>query len=297
MGEMVPRADDHLVFVEMDRWDQQQIVMAATGEVIDELIYTVHGRDAISWAGVNHIAFWMGDVEVDDGPTWERITMFGDRVYWSVTVRARNPRYGLSSLGTAEAPELMEVYDKDERGEKVPDGQGGYRFHLEPDPHCRRKALGMAQRNGKRAVMPAAVLTSWLGYFKRLKEFNAGKVKEKPEPPFKPKVVDVDYHVRQEPRGKEKEEKPRARPGPPPALAPGSTVTEDHIRYRLQAAGYGDALLPVRAEGDGFEVEPTRELNDQEHYYVNGALVSLGANWVDDGGRGRWKVPGRVPRR
>jgi hypothetical protein len=295
MGEMVPR-DDQQVFIEMDRRDQQQIVMAATGEVIDELIYTVRGRDAISWAGINHIAFWMGDIEVDKDPIWERITMFGDQVYWSVTVRARNTRYGLSSLGTAEAPELMEVYDKDEKGGKVPDGSGGYRTHLEPDPHCRRKALGMAQRNAKGAVMPRAVLTSWLSYFKRLKEHMTGKLKEEPEPPFKPKVVEADYQVRPGPRGKG-EEKPRSKTGPPPGLAPGSSVTEEHIRYKLQAAGYGEALTPVRAEGGFFVVEPTRMLNDQEHYYVNAALVTLGATWVEDGGNGRWKVPGRVPRR
>jgi len=297
MGEMVPRDDERLVFIEMDRRDQQQIVMEATGEVIDELIYTVHGRDAISWAGVNHIAFWMGDIEVDPGPRWERITMFGDRVYWSVDVLARNTRYGLSSLGTAEAPELMEVYDKDERGGKVPDGRGGFKTHLEPDPHCRRKALGMAQRNAKGAVMPRAVLTGWLGYFKRLREFNAGKLKERPEPPFTSKVVEVEYKVKPGPQAPG-EEKPRARLGDPPALSPGSPITEDHIRYKLQAAGYGQALTPVRAEGKGFVVEPTKELSDQEHYYVNAVLVPLGANWVQDGGRyGAWKIPGRAPNR
>jgi len=300
MGAIVPRGGEHLVFQEMDLRDQQQIVFAATGEVIDELIYTVHGRDAISWAGVNHVAFWMGDIEIDDNPTWEQIEMFGDRVYWSVTVRARNTRYGLSSLGTAEAPELMEVYDRDERGGKVPDPgrPGEYKVHLEPDPHCRRKALGMAQRNAKKAVMPAAVITKWLGYFKELKKYMDGKLSDEPMPPFKPKVVEASYEVK--PKGPQKNEvkkKPAATPGPPPSLSPGSKITEDHIRYKLKAAGYGAGILVVKSERKGFSVTPQRELLDEEHYFVNALLVPLGATWTDEGEHGRWDLPIRVPSR
>ena len=299
MGAIVPRGEEHLVFQEMDLRDQQQIVLAATGDVIDDLIYTVHGRDAISWAGVNHVAFWMGDIEVDDDPTWEQITMFGDRVYWSVTVRARNTRYGLSSLGTAESPELMEVYDRDEKGGKVPDPErpGDYKIHLEPDPHCRRKALGMAQRNAKRAVMPAAVLTKWLGYFKELKEYRDGKLNEEPQPPFKPKVVEARYKVKPREERKEGNKRPAATPGSPPSLSPGSKITEDHIRYKLRAVGYGAGILVVKREGKGFSVTPQRELLDEEHYFVNALLVQLGATWTDSGMYGRWDVPLKVTSR
>ena len=62
MGELVRQTD---IFLEMDRRDQQQIVAALTGEVIGDLMYRVQGKDAISWAGINHICFFMGDIEVD----------------------------------------------------------------------------------------------------------------------------------------------------------------------------------------------------------------------------------------
>ena len=298
MGAIVP-GEEHLVFQEMDLWDQQQIVLAATGEVIDELIYVVRGRDAMSWAGVNHVAFWMGDIEIDDNPKWERFEMFGDRIYWGVTVRARNTRYGLSSLGTAEAPELMEVYDRDAKGEKVPDPgrPGEYRTHLEPDPHCRRKALGMAQRNAKRAVMPAAVLTKWLSYFKALKMYRDGRLREEPQPPFRPKVVEASYEVKPVGGSKANGRRVEATPGPPPFLSQGSRITGDYIRYKLRAAGYGDGVVAIKAGGEGFSVTAQRELLDDEIYYIDGLLVPLGAAWADDGRYGRWDLPPTVPGR
>ena len=85
--------------------------------------------------------------------------------------------------------------------------------------------------------------------------------------------------------------------GDQPPLS-GSPVTEDHIRYRLQAAGYSRALTPVRAEGGGFAVEPTRMLGDQDRHRVDAVLAALGAAWAEDRGRyGAWKIPGRAPSR
>ncbi|GAI37822.1 unnamed protein product, partial [marine sediment metagenome] len=179
MGEIVPKSE---IFMQMDVMDQQQIVAAATGEVIDELVYKVKGQTAISWMGINHICFFMGDIAVDDWVQWERVEMFGDRVYWSATVRARNDKYGLSSLGTAEAPELADTHVVDDKGGWVKNPDGSWKMTLREDPHCRRKALSMAQRNGKRAVIPAAVLKKWLEYFLELKK---GKILN---PPFQPKT-------------------------------------------------------------------------------------------------------------
>jgi hypothetical protein len=298
MGEIVPQPGEPLIFIEMDRRDQQQIVLAATGEVIDELIYTVKGQVAISWAGVNHIAFWMGDIEVDPDVKWERVVMFGDRVYWSATVRARNTKYGLASLGTAEAPELTEIHAVNDAGGWVKNTDGSWRMQLVEDPHCRRKALSMAQRNAKRAVIPAAALGRWLSYFLELRKFSQGKLDAEPAPPFKPKIVEADYEVKPSPKDTQTQKPgPVARLGPPPTPLPGAKITEKDIHYRLRAAGAEQGTVGTHVEGGGYVVEPTRELTDEEQYFINDALVPLGATWVEKGYYGRWVVPGEVPKR
>ncbi|GAH54717.1 unnamed protein product, partial [marine sediment metagenome] len=72
----------------------------------------------------------------------------------------------------------------DDDGRWVKNSDGSWKMTLREDPHCRRKALSMAQRNGKRAVMPAAVLKKWLEYFLKIKKG------ETVDPPFQPKYVD-----------------------------------------------------------------------------------------------------------
>ena len=278
MGAIVPK---HEIFMELDRLDQQQIVAAATGEVVKELIYTVHGRDCLSWQGINHIAFMMGDVKVETWIQWDRVVMF-DRVFWSATVRAVNERFNLGSLGTAEVPELMEVYDRDENKQKIPDPNNptGYRQHLEPDFHCRRKACSMAQRNAKRAVIPEAVLVKWIGYFKALK---AG---EKVEPPFRPKAVESEYKV--------VDRQPPNQSRASPALTPGE-VSLKVIEYNLKAVldipqAEDLEMVDVVAGADGFSIEPRRALSDEERYKIDGTIEGLGGAWEKKGLMGRWII-------
>ena len=279
MGAIVPK---HEIFMDLDRRDQQQIVAAATGEVVKELIYEVHGRDCLSWQGINHICYMMGDVKVEKWIQWERVVMH-DRVFWSATVRAVNERYNLASLGTAEVPERMEVYTRDENKQKIPDPSNptGYKQHLEPDYFCRRKACSMAQRNAKRAVIPEAVLVKWLSYFKDLK---AGR---KVEPPFRPKAVESDYRVVGEGPPKQPKRQPKA---PSPALIPGE-VSLKVIEYNLfDAMRIDPQLLEVEEKTDGFIIKPTRQINDEVWYKINGTIEDLGGVWEQRGLLGCWVI-------
>ena len=273
---IVPRSE---TFIEMDRLDQQQIVLAATGAIIDELIYKVKGQWGLSWAGINHIAFWMGDIKTERGVSWERIQMFGDRIYWSATVRAVNDKYNLASLGTAEAPELMEIYTKDSKGNKIPDGQGGFEKYLDPDPFCRRKALSMAQRNAKRAVTPEAVLKKWLQYFVDQKE---GK---KVDPPFSPKTVDVEYKVTTD-----KPKRKRRKKEPEPQEEPLVDQDEERIKTTLAANAIPMDDFAIYKYGNAVRIVPKPDFPQENFEAYNGAITDLlNGKWVAK--ENWWEVP------
>ena len=296
-------------FIELDRRDQQQIVMAAMGEVVDELFYDVKGRKALSWEGINTVAYLMGDIEMDDWVKWERVEMFGDRVYWSATVRARNTRFGLSSLGTAEDPELMAIYDRDERNQKIPDPDrpGDFKEHLEPDEFCRRKALSKAQRNAKRAVMPTAVLGKWLQYFVNLQLFRKGTRRERPVMPFKPKTVDAEYQVLDV--GKQKVPPLRASPDvPPPELeeaqaeeppaegsepAGGPPGSVEEVVDRLGSHILGlDEWIVVSEHQAYYRVGKRKRLEQEMEYTVDELVRRMGGEWNKDANC--WKIPKEV---
>ena len=275
MGEsraMVPKSE---IFMQMDVMDQQQIVAAATGAVIEDLVYKVKGKTAISWAGINHISFFMGDIEVDDWVQWDRITMFEDRVYWAATIRARNVKYGLSSLGTAEAPELADTHVVDDKGKWVKNPDGSWEMTLREDPHCRRKALSMAQRNGKRAVIPAAVLEKWLEYFLDLRK---GKIVD---PPFQPRFVES---TQKQPEKKTTEKKPEKKAPNKIQLSLGE-VSVDVIVYNLKAINFGEDDVTVSEQDDGFYVEPSKGLTDAEFNRIQGMLENMGVEWLSDSQR------------
>lgn len=300
-------------FTELDRRDQQQIVMHTLGEVVDDLFYEVHGQKSLSWEGINTVAFFMGDIEVDPWIEWERIEMFEGRVYWSATVRARNTKYNLASLGTAETSELMDVYDRDEKNQKIPipNRRGEFKTHLEPDEHCRRKALSKAQRNAKKAVMPTAVMNKWLQYFVGMKLYKKGTRQQKPEMPFKPKTVDAEYQVlnvekslepiEEEPTApiqpvKPSEEKPRARVGDPPRKTPFKPVAEDpktreeqlqvspkgieEVRGRIADYIVGsDTLIVVSNRGNYFRVGKKKRLDEEIEYKIDSLVAEMGGLW------------------
>lgn len=254
-------AESGAFFTELDRLDQQQVIMEATGAVVQELVYEVRGKKGISYAGINHICFFMGDIKTELWVSWEKIEMNKEE-WWSATVRAVNESYNLAALGTAEAPEFMDVYDRDERGEKVPDGMGGSKMHKEFDHFCRRKALGMAQRNAKSAVIPKAVLAQWLGYFLDLK---AGK---KVEPPFKPKVVDAQFRTL------------------PEALKAPASMAE--FEYNFSQLPFFDVLKFSEKDGT-YVIRKTRILKEEEFGKVMEIVRRFGGGWFRE--ENSWVIP------
>lgn len=274
---IVPKSE---VFLEMDRQDQLQIVAEAMGEVVEELVYVVQGKKGLSYKGVNLIAFYMGDIGVDPWVDWQQIQMEG-QMYWSATVRGCNERYNLTALGTAEVPEQMDVYDRDEKGGKIPDGRGGFKSHLEFDRFCRRKALSMAQRNAKRAVMPEAMIKKWLDYFWDKKQGRDV------EPPFKPKSVDADFTVIEK-EGKKKPKKKKERKQA--ALKPGVQESEDRVRATLETNDVDLTHLAITKYGDKVHIA-VQEDYDQIRWIDDHKVITqlLHGVWVSE--HNRWEVP------
>lgn len=271
MGELSKQQDDY--FTELDRKDQQQIILEATGEVTKELFYDVNGKKGLSYRGVNTTAFFLGDIQTEPGVEWEKVEM-GGRLYWSATVRAVNVTFNLASLGMAEVPEMMEVHDVDENKKWIKNLDGSWKMHLEFDRFCRRKALGMAQRNAKSAVMPTGMLEAFLKYYIR----RAAGEKDL-EPPFNPKKIPADYRVLldEENAGKKtptSTKQPYKKP-----------LTKDVIEYNLKALdpNYLEVLEVVEYQTEFMiAAKPGIALPDQDQYKIDGTLQPLGAVWTDN---------------
>jgi len=273
---IVPKSE---VFLEMDRQDQLQIVAEAMGDIVEDLVYVVQGKKCLSYKGVNLIAFYMGDIGVEPWVDWQQIQM-DNQIYWSATVQGYNKRYNLTALGTAEVPEQMQVYDRNEKGGKIPDSRGEFKSHLEFDRFCRRKALSMAQRNAKRAVMPEAMIKKWLDYFWDKKQGRDVK------PPFKPKAVDADFTVIE----KEGKKKPEKKPRKQAALKPGVQESEDRVRATLEANDVDLTLLVITKYGDMVYIA-VQEDYDQIRWVDDHKVITdlLHGVWVQE--HDRWEVP------
>ena len=279
MGELAKQ--DY--FTELDRRDQQQIIMELSGEVVKELFYDVNGKKGLSYTGVNTTAYFMGDIKTELGVEWEKIEMDG-RQYWSATVRAINETFNLASLGMAEVPEQMEVHDLDENRKWVKNPDGSWKTHLEFDRFCRRKALSMAQRNAKKGVMPEGILEAFLKYFIRR---AAGE--KNLDPPFNPKKIPADYKVLPEEGGAgegNKKALPHTKKPPEQKTPPSKkAITKDVIEYNLKALdpNYLEVLEVVEYQTEFMiAAKPGIALPDQDQYKIDGTLQPMGAVWTDN---------------
>lgn len=280
---IVPKSE---VFLEMDRQDQLQIVAEAMGEVVEELVYVVQGKKGLSYKGVNLIAFYMGDIGVEPWVDWQQIQM-DNQMYWSATVQGYNKRYNLTALGTAEVPEQMQVYDRNEKGGKISDGRGGFKSHLEFDRFCRRKALSMAQRNAKRAVMPEAMIKKWLDYFWDKKQGRDVK------PPFKPKAVDADFTVIEKEVKKKTKKKPKKKAPKDdhegPLKTPQVDPDEEHIKATLEANDIPVDILTIYKYGKAVRLVPKSDFPQELFEDYNEAILSLlNAKWLAE--NKRWEI-------
>lgn len=129
-----------------------------------------------------------------------------------------------------------------------------------PDPFSLQKAMSKSQRNAIRPLLPEEMLKTWITKFLEMRRPARKQVKA-------------------------------AQPEPQPRIKPGKRMSKKIIEYNLKAVGFGEDDLAVLEQVDSFIIEPARNLADEEHYKINGALEELGAVWEMVGYRGRWRIP------
>ena len=291
MGELAKQ--DY--FTELDRRDQEQIIMEATGEASKELFYDVNGKKGLSYEGVNTVTFFIGDIETEPWFQREKVEL-NSQVFWSTTVRAVNKTFNLAALGTAEVPEMMDVYDVDPKTKKrIQNEDGSFKMHKEFDRFCLRKSLSMAQRNAKRAVMPMPMLQKFLEYFVK----RAGG-DTKAEIPYNPRKIPPDYKVLPDQAGGEdrREKTPaKEKAAPPPAKeaapekkgAPPAEGPEEAVYRALEVAGLDPSTLTIYVYGRKIYIEPGSVPVEAIISYGK-VLGVLGAEWKQVGKVGRWEI-------
>jgi hypothetical protein len=286
MGELAKQ--DY--FTELDRRDQEQIIMEATGEASKELFYDVNGKKGLSYEGVNTVTFFMGDIETETWYQREKVELNG-QVFWSTTVRAVNKTFNLAALGTAEVPEMMDVYDIDPKTKKrIQNEDGSFKMHKEFDRFVLRKSMSMAQRNAKRAVMPTPMLQKFLEYFVR----RAGG-DTKAEIPYNPRRIPSDYKVLPDQTGGEdrKEKTPppaKKTPESKPTLSK-KPLTKEIIEYNLKALdpNYLEVLEVIEYETEFMIAAKLGiDLPDNEQYKIDSTLQPMGAIWTNNR---YWRIP------
>jgi len=89
---------------------------------------------------------------------------------------------------------------------------------------------------------------------------------------------------------KKKEKKDPAKPKQA-SFGEGS-VTVETVKYTLHGAGIGEDMVgEPREEGDLIVVEAARDMLDEDHYKIFGALEPMGAEWKEVGHHGQWELP------
>ncbi len=224
------------------------------------MVYQFKGKNRLSYAGAKFAAIQLGNIHVKESS----VNYNKDLDQFEASALAYNGNINLTLPGYAEQTRLMKIWDNKEKNES----------HLELDEFARRKAASKAVRNALMAVMPADHIAAYMRA-----AIDGGRTR-----------VIKNVEVEQVPV----KERPRAKVGPPPRreepkpekkvqLSLGR-IDANVIAYNLRAVGIyvekGD--VSIVEEDDGFYVEPSKGMTDDDFKRINGTLVSMGAEWQAD---------------
>ena len=163
------------VFYELDAKDEQQILAALEGQIVEELVYEVEGKKGLSYTCVNHMSFKMGHIKVL--PESMKIEYDKEEDEYTAYIIAVNSKYDLSAPGVAVQPRMEQIHVLDDAKRYLKDKEGNWVWTSRKDRFAKVKAMSKATRNAKRAVIPEAMARAYLQYFLDLK---AGKTVKPP---------------------------------------------------------------------------------------------------------------------
>ena len=314
---IVPSAN---VFYEMDAKDEQQILAALEGQIVDELVYEVEGKKGLSYTGVNHISFKMGHIKVL--PESMRIEYDQEEDEYTAYIIAVNEKYNLSAPGVAVQPRLEQIHVVDPAtGKYAKDEKGAWVWTQRKDRFAKVKAMSKATRNAKRAVIPEAMMKKYLEYFLALKtgkgveppsfedtdlDSIAKKAAKKvpsvvtsPKPPAPPATT-LQPPVQASSTPQEKpltEYGAGVSEGLPPIgegeqesqTGEGEVMSTGAIQALLEQNGCDSSLVDITEEENGIVVKPHKFLGDVWGGY-NDCLRGIGATWIRAGRESRWII-------
>ncbi|MCL4519009.1 MAG: hypothetical protein M1587_07415 [Thaumarchaeota archaeon] len=200
-------------YTELDKLDEQAIVDDLEGtRVFEDLFYETKDHKAqLTWTGIkelrntmreNRRAISVPDVQVVEvhihdyaqyGPA--PVPQFPCTKYCKFIGKATAQLMATGEKSVAEAEQtiLMELYDRDSKGEKIKLPGGAFKTHYEVDPFARQKVVSKAKRNTIRDFIPELAITKAYEKWKALRSGqqtkSAGPAKETKQTSSAPKAV------------------------------------------------------------------------------------------------------------
>lgn len=129
---------------EVERKDEEQIILELSGEVVKEFIYEfpMEGKvvRGLSWAGFKELAFRRGNIQIgrpiiEDG---------GD--HWRCLVEATDLERNVTFWAGTHQRKFRRINDRDTKG-----------YHEVPDDFAVEKAISKAQRNVLKNLIPQSI--------------------------------------------------------------------------------------------------------------------------------------------
>ena len=243
----------------LDRLDEKEIARELAGLVeygAQELIYSfpMDGRQVtgLSWPGAKALARWMAT----QGHPLDAVEkdIRDDEETWYADVKIVDKETGLGLWGTSKADKTRTLRS----GE------------VKEDRFSRTIALNKAQRNAILAHVPDKMIAEFIkqaideGKVRRVSPKEVQNARTRPRREVKPKVASKRTQLKL------------------------GRVDTNVIVYNLNALGIGEDGVSVWEQDDGFYVEPSKDLTDEDYNNVNETLGPMGAEWQD--GEQRWVI-------
>jgi len=237
----------------LDRLDEKEIARELAGLVeygAQELIYSfkIDGRDitGLSWPGAKALARWMAT----QGHPLDAVEkdISDDEESWYADVKMVDKETGLGLWGTAKADKMRKLRSGEEKVNRF----------------ARTIALNKAQRNAILAHVPD----------KMIAEFIQQAIKEERIKRVSSKEV---QNTRERPRN-EVQSRTQLKLG---------RIDANVIAYNLKAVDIyvEDGDVSILDEYDGFYVEPSKGLTDDDFKRITETLATMDAEWLDDSKR------------
>jgi len=252
--ELEKLAED--AYTVLDRLDEKEIAQELAGLVeygAQDLVYSfpIDGKQVtgLSWPGAKALARWMAP----QGHPLDAVEkdISADEETWYADVKVVDKETGLGLWGTSKADKMRTLRS----GE------------VKEDRFSRTIALNKAQRNAILAHVPDKMIAKFIQ-----QAVEEGRIRRVPR--------NEVQNARARPR---KEVKSRVDPSKRTQLTLGR-VNVNVIAYNLRAAGIyvENEDVSIVEEDDGFYVEPSKGLTDDDFKRINETLGPMGAEWKAD---------------